>query len=298
MSINAVDYQQEQEYKKPGIGAIIGGVVVGSTVQGLVSVPHKLIAPKIMGKVGEISRSLTEDEFSSVEKAIKETVEQSGLAEKGVGIVKATAKNADEISKIITKELDNHVIMKYLPEQIKGFMGTIFHSVVESGQNAFYTFKSKKIIMPEKELSLALFHEAGHAANQNLSKIGKVLQKCRGLTILALPISMIALWKTKRAPNQEPNSTAGKTTTFIKENAGKLTLATFIPMLLEEGLASIKGNNFAKKVLNPELAKKVSKTNALGFSTYIGLAALSSLGIYLGTKVKDAIAHPKAVDTK
>lgn len=289
----------EQTYKKPGIGAIIGGVVVGSTVQSLVSAPHQLIiSPKIIGKMGEISRSLTEDEFSSVEKAIKETVEKSVLAEKGVGIVKATAKNADEISKIMTKELDNNVIMKYLPEQIKGFVGIILHSMVESGKNAFYTFKSKKIIMPEKKLSLTLFHEAGHAANQNLSTIGKVLQKCRGLKLLALPISMIALWKTKKAPNQEPKSATDKTTTFIKENAGKLTFATFIPMLLEEGLASIKGNNFAKKVLSPELVKKVSKTNALGFSTYVGLATLSSLGIYLGTKVKDAIAKPKLIEQK
>lgn len=77
-----------------------------------------------------------------------------------------------------------------------------------------------------------------------------------------------------------------------------MTFATFIPTLLEEGLASIKGNNFAKKVLSPELAKKVSKTNALGFSTYLGLATLSSLGIYLGTKVKDAIAKPKLVKNK
>jgi hypothetical protein len=289
---------QEQTYKKPGVGAIIGGVVVGSTVNGLVSAPNQLIAPKIMGKMADISRSLTEDEFKTVENAIKTTIEKSGLAEKGVGIVKATAENADEISKIMTKELDNNFIMKHLPEQIKGFVETIFHSMVESGKNAFYTFKSKKIIMPEKELSLALFHEAGHAANQNLSTIGKALQKCRGLTLLAFPISMIALWKTKKAPNQEPKSTTDKTTTFIKENAGKLTFATFIPMLLEEGLASIKGNNFAKKVLSPELARKVSKTNALGFSTYVGLAALSSLGIYLGTKVKDAIAKPKLVEQK
>ncbi|MDD3436331.1 MAG: hypothetical protein PHC64_04165, partial [Candidatus Gastranaerophilales bacterium] len=105
-------------------------------------------------------------------------------------------------------------------------------------------------------------------------------------------------WKTKKAPNQEPKSTTDKTTTFIKENAGKLTFATFIPMLLEEGLASIKGNNFAKKVLSLELAKKVSKTNALGFLTYLGLTTLLSLGIYLGTKVKDAIAKPELVEEK
>lgn len=287
---------QEQTYKKPGVGAIIGGVFVGSTVQGLALLPHNSIAPKLMGKMGELSRNLTEDEFSSVEKATKETVAKSGLAEKGVGIVKATPENADELSKIITKELDNNVILKYLPEQMKVFAGKSNLNMVQRGKNAFYMCKSKKIIMPEKELSLALFHEAGHAANQNFGTIGKFLQKCRGLCILAMPIASIALWKTKKAPSQEPKSTTDKITTFIKENAGKLTFATFVPMLLEEGMASIKGNKFAKKVLSPELVKKVSKTNALGFSTYVGLASLSSLGIYLGTKVKDAIAKPKLVE--
>lgn len=177
-------------------------------------------------------------------------------------------------------------------------LGRSFYLTVNLGKNAFYSFNSKKIIMPEKGLSLAVFHEAGHAANQNFSTIGKMLQKCRGLSLLSLPISIIALFKTKKAPNQEPKGAIDKTTTLVKENAGKLTLATFIPLLLEEGLASIKGNNFAKKTLSPELVKKVSKTNALGFSTYLGLAAFSSLGTYLGVKVKDAIAKPKLVKQK
>ena len=49
-------------------------------------------------------------------------------------------------------------------------------------------------------------------------------------------------------------------------------------------------------MLDPKLAKKVAKTNALGYSTYLALAALSRLGIYLGTKVKDFIAKPKPVE--
>ena len=172
----AVINNQEQTYQKPGVGTIIGGVLVGSTVKALTIQSQSLIATKIGEKIGEISKSLTEDEFKYVKQAIDETVEKSGLAEKGVSIVNATAENADEISKIITKEMNSNVFTKYFPDKIKGAVGKIFHSNVQKGKNACYAFKSQKIIIPETELILTGFHEIGHAANQNLSKIGKILQ--------------------------------------------------------------------------------------------------------------------------
>lgn len=247
-----------------------------------------------MNKTGKLNNLITADEFSQVEKAVSDTIKKSGLEAKGVGIIKATAENADEISRIMSKELDK-TFLKHLPKQVKEVVGSIYSSQVTSGENAFYSSASKKIIMPEKKLGLALFHETGHAMNANLSKFGKILQKCRPMAMLMLPIAAIALYKTKKAPGEEPKNNLDKATTFIKNNAGKLTFAAFLPTLLEEGLASLKGNKVAKQLLSPELAKKVAKTNALGFSTYLLTAVLSSLGIYLGTKVKDAIAKPEPV---
>ena len=284
----------KQNYQKPSVGTIIGGVIAGATVQGLIEVPHHLAAPQIIKKMKKISNSISTEEITQVEKAISDTLKNSGLEEKGVNIIKATEENSEEITKIMGKEIDKG-ILKYLPKQVKELVGNIFSSQMSAGQNACYTFASKKIIMPEKELKLAFFHEAGHAMNANLSKIGKILQKLRATTLLTLPISMIALWKTKKAPGEEPKNNLDKTTTFIKDNAGKLTFAACLPMLTEEGLATIKGNKYAKKLLSPELARKVAKTNAFGFSTYMLIATLSSLGIYLGTKVKDSIAHKKLV---
>ena len=263
-----------------------------------------MVAPKLMQKMSKISQDLTADEFNSVQKAIAETIESTGLSRKGVSILTATADNMDEVTKVMAKEFEANTITKYLPKVLKDMQSSITGSTVAKGQNAFYTMASKKIVVPEgKALALSVFHEMGHAANANLSKFGKALQKCRPLTILAVPISLIALWKTKKAPGDEPKGPAGKATTFIKEHAGALTFATFIPMLLEEGLATLKGNKFAKglsqlgnAVITPEIAKKVAKSNALGFATYLGLAALSSIGIYAGTKVKDAIAKPKPIE--
>jgi len=293
-TIRATKHDGAVTYKKPSVGAIIGGVIAGSIVERLINQPYNPIGVQIMKRMGKISNSLSADEFNQVEKAVADTIKNSGLEAKGVEIIKATAENAEEISKIMSKEIDKG-ITKYFPKEVKELMRGIISSQMTSGGNACYAFTSKKIIMPEKELGLALFHEAGHAMNTNLSNFGKILQACRPMIILALPIGLIALWKTKKAPDEEPKNGLDKVTTFIKNNAGKLTFATFLPTLLEEGLASIKGNNFAKQLLSPELARKVAKTNALGFSTYLLMAVLNSLGIYLGIKVKDSIASRKIV---
>ena len=294
MSVN-IDNNYEKNYKKPSTGAIIGGVLAGGAIQSAVSAPSQLYSAKIIAKMGKLSQELTADEFSQAESAMKKIIQESGLSAKGVSILKATSENMDEINKIITKEIDKGVL-KFLPKKVKEFIGNLFASQMAYGKNACYTFASKKIIMPENELGLAGFHEAGHAMNANLSKCGKILQKCRPMTLLALPIGLIALCKTKKAPDEKPKNSIDKATTFIKDNASKLTFAACIPVLAEEGLATYKGNKFAKKFLNPKLAKKVAKTNALGFSTYLAAVTLGSLGIFLGTKVKDAIASNKAVN--
>ena len=293
--MNVNSNNQEQRYKKPTAGQVIAGCLAGSTVKNVVALPHQIISPKIMHKMVAISNSLKPDEFAKVGEAIEQSISSSGLKEKGIQIVKAGLENETEIVEIMGREY-NKGIFKFMPKAIKSFLADNGSAAVINGKNAFYAPASKKVVIPQKGLELATFHEIGHALNANMSKFGKILQKSRGLQLLSIPIALIALFKTKKAEGEEPKNGLDKATTFVKNNAGKLTFATFIPMLAEEGLATIKGNNIAKKLLSPELAKKVAKSNALGFSTYLMLATLSSLGIYLGVKVKDAIAHKKSVE--
>jgi hypothetical protein len=289
---------QGYSYKNPSTGAKIAGILTGSIVCNVITNSRNLVSPQILNRMIQMNEKLSPDEFQTIEKSFGKVLENEGLAKKGVEIIRASEGNSKEISNILQNEFNSNSIMKKLPEFIKNFYASMFSNTLTSGQNACYTFASKKIIMPEKGLHLAIFHEMGHAANANLSKFGKILQKSRMLAVLAVPIALIAIYKTKKATDQESKGKIDKTTTFIKENAGKLTFAACMPMVLEEGLASIKGNKFASKVLSPELAKKVAKTNALGFSTYIILATLLSLGVYTGVKVKDKIAQPKLIKTE
>ncbi len=286
--------QTQQKYQKPSVGATIGGALAGLAVNSVATTPVKVISPKLMANMENLSNSLSADEFVQVKNVIEDSVKTTGLADKGVEILRAGSDNAEVIKNIMAKEL-NKGVAKFLPAPIKDALAVSSAEQVEWGKNAFYAMESKKIVLPEKALSLAGFHEMGHALNANKSVFGKMLQKCRGLGALAFPIALISLIKTKKAPGEKPEGKLDKVTTFIKNNAGKLTFAAFLPMLLEEGLATIKGNKIAKNTLSKELARKVAKSNALGFSTYLALAALSSVGIWVANKIKDKIAQPKPI---
>ena len=108
-----------------------------------------------------------------------------------------------------------------------------------------------------------------------------------------LAIGAIAIFKRKKAEGEETNGVFDKVTTFIKNNAGKLTLASMLPMVAEELKASARGNALAKKILSPELAKKVVKANRWGALSYIATAGVTALAVCLGSKIRDAIAGPK-----
>ena len=94
----------KQKYIKPDAEDIIGGVVAGSAVQSLTAMPLNKAASKITKKARKISNSLSADEFTQIEKAVADTIKNSGLEAKGVGIIKATTENAEELSKIAAKE--------------------------------------------------------------------------------------------------------------------------------------------------------------------------------------------------
>ena len=288
------------KYKDPSTGSIVGGFLVGSMANSAIVATQTPFAEHVMEKMRNISRGLNAEEAAQVESAISRTLSDSGLKDKGVEIIKASLDNATDIYKIMENEVNNNFLLKSLPQKIKQFVveNRLANPII-AGFNACYTFVSKKILLPEKALQLAGFHEAGHAMNANLSMFGKILQKCRYSTALAAPISLIALLKTKKAPDEKPKNSLDKATDFIKDNAGILTSITFLPLLLEEGLATLKGNKYAKKLLSPELAKKVVKSNAYGFSTYALMAILSGIGIFAGTKIKDSIAKKQpAVDNE
>jgi len=288
-----VSAPKEQPYKKPGILACVCGFLAGYAVlDKLKIISDNLVISKIFPKIKDLS-NLSQNEVSTVTKALESILHDTGLSKKGVSILKVTDKNTEEISKMILKDISENKIKEAKIECDK------ILSNIKNGNNATYKDKIKKILLPEKGLLLGAPHEIGHALNNLSSIIGKLLQNFRNSSDLALPIAIIALLKIKKAPDEESNDVIDQITDFIKNNAGKLTFLTFVPFLAEEALASIKGNNnFVKKVSDTSLLNKASKINKLSFFNYLLPALAASIGIALGVKVKDAIAKPKPIKPK
>lgn len=270
-------------------GKRIGAGLTGYFAGRLLMKTPQFSTPVFLKKMTKMGDELSRDEFTKLVDSAKTAARDSGLTDKGVSFIKACSENADEIKEAVATEYNAGKMAKVMPQKLKQlYIGNIAKSI-KNGENACYLPSVKKIVTPQDGgLVLSVFHETGHAMNANMSKIGSLLQKSRSLSALAVPILLIALIKDKKQEGEEPKGKLDKAGDFVKNNAGKLAFLSFMPTVIEEGLASFKGNKMAKELLDPSLAKKVAKTNALGFATYVIGAAAAGLGVYCASKIRDA----------
>lgn len=148
---------------------------------------------------------------------------------------------------------------------------------VARGQNAFYSDGLKIAVAPKSKQSLIL-HELGHAINAK-GKFTKFLQNSRKYAGFAPMALLLANSMFKKNDNQS---------TFVEKNAGILGFCAFLPTIIEEGLASFRGINAAKKVLNNPASLNILKKNyAVALGTYI----LAGLG--LGVACKQSIVESR-----
>jgi len=131
--------------------------------------------------------------------------------------------------------------------------------------------------------------------NANGNFFTKALQKARiltpfGVSILA-PAALVVglLHNVDKTKPKEQKSFGEKTADFIKNHAGLLTAASYIPMVGEEGLASIRGIKQAKKFLPKESVSKLKGNYLKAWGTYAGLALLVSAGVTAGVWISDVI---------
>lgn len=157
------------------------------------------------------------------------------------------------------------------------------------GRNAGYSPLTNSIIIPDGKMQSSVFHEMGHAMNYKFSKALKCLQLSRfPLKQISLPIVLAGICTSVKQPAEDDKlSTGDKVKNFIHNNAGKLVFATTVPALLEEAIATKKGNQLAKKILPEEMFKSVKNSNKYGFLTYAFSAVLASLSTTLAVKLKD-----------
>ena len=279
-----------QIYSTPDFWTTAGAVVTGSVVQSSVSKSSSLISEPIIKKMKKISQSC---DNKTLRAAINDAFTNSKLSKNGVELL-------DVNEKAVNKEL-REALLNSLPKFLREnrhakFIVNILENIFKKGNNAAYIPKTKKIAVNIDKLGASAFHEMGHAINHNQSKIWKVIQGMRAPSMIAGGVfGLTALLKRKKIEGEQPVNTFDKVTTFVKDNVGKLVLASFVPIVSEELMATYRGNKMAKKLLPSEMFAKVKKTNRLGAVTYISSALLTALAAYSASKVRDKIAEPKKI---
>lgn len=170
-------------------------------------------------------------------------------------------------------------------------------NTMKFGANACFIGENNTIIISSKNLYTSAYHELGHAMNKNTNFFTKALAKARVISpfgvSLAAPVLLATglLHKVDKTKPSEQKDNVEKTLDFCSENAGKLTLASYLPMLSEEGLASIRGLKQAKKVLPKDAVNKLAKNYFKAWGTYASLAAFVSAGVGLGVMVANGVRN-------
>ena len=162
------------------------------------------------------------------------------------------------------------------------------------GKNACFIPDTKTVLINTDKISIAGFHELGHAMNNLMSKYGlKFLQKMRGpgYAIAGLMEYFAIFSRTK------PKGSPRGFTDVIEDNCGKIAFLAMLPIVAEEAIASCRGIKLAKKAgLAEPLVNNMKKLLGKALLTYGGRAVLGGLAVYASRKVMDYYTRPKAIE--
>lgn len=152
-------------------------------------------------------------------------------------------------------------------------------NATKNGNQAFYHPVINSVVAPKSNPSL-LTHELGHVKNAHMFKGAKPAIAAMRVCTLALAPAMIpaiAIWQACSNKNDK---------SFIKENAGKLTFAAFLPMIAEEAAASWHAIKSSIKCEMPKaVIQNQKKALGLALGTYGIVAAVSGLAVAGVTKL-------------
>ena len=178
--------------------------------------------------------------------------------------------------------------VKIVPMELSGTIND--YSI---GKNASYSPKEKLVRINTNKISIAGFHELGHAWNDIKGKAGKFLSKLRWPGRIAAGwMGTIALFSTPK-PKEAPRSKFD----WVKDNCGKIAFACMLPTVFEEGLASYQGVKIARKTgLAEPLIKNMKKLYKKALLTYIGHAAATGLAVGAANMNMQKFTRPKKVE--
>ncbi len=290
-SVNSYSIQQHPSKKRQAVAVATGGLVAGVPLAKLAHDSLKLLDAKSVQQSATFLQRLMPDpdSFDNTMANAEKILDKSGLGKKGVKIF--VSDNTPEKDHLLDKMFGKYTNITVIKN---------FKNAIKYAGNAAFLSDKNTVITSDKALYTSVYHELGHASNY-AGKITKILQKARILTPMGLPIiaplvlGVSLLHNVDKTKNSEDKNKKEKTLDFVSKNVGKLTLATYIPMLAEEALASVKGLKFAKPLLQPTQFKKLAGNYTKAFGTYASTAVIVSglvgLASIVSNKIKNGGSH-------
>ena len=159
------------------------------------------------------------------------------------------------------------------------------------GDRAFYDKKNKRIFVNAEKRAGSMFHEMGHAKNFNSLGIGRLLTIFRPAALLVPAILAVAAIRKPKEEGEESETLLGKGLDYVKRNCVALSALAVSPMLLEEGLASLKGIKMAKGLLPKGALKDMIKMNGVSWLSYVCFLGAAVLGVHVADKVRNITAR-------
>lgn len=194
-----------------------------------------------------------------------------------------------------SSNLDNEgaALGKALGEAANSIQNKFDALTYKTGQSDAYLINANKIIAPSKTHQFGVFHEMGHALNNNGNSILKGVQKIAPRAFAAAgTILTIALLNKRKAGDKPSDKKLERIHDGIKNHAPLLTGLAMTPILIEEASASIRGEAVARSLvkqgkLTKELLNKMRLSNLMSFSTYVFTAAAMVVACKEAIKFKD-----------
>lgn len=290
-NINNNSQTQQIPTSRKIAGAAVGTAIGATPLAYLAYDAVKPFKPEDIAKTQDFMRMIMPpiDSFENT-KAVAETIiKNEGLADKGVKLFISNK----------TPESVAHLDELFKNEKPKGYVNKM-KEMFKNGLNACFYPKAKTVIINDEIAHSSVFHELGHAKDFTSKNIFmKALTKGRCLTpmnvsvVAPIALAVAMFHNVDRSKPQDKKGKVEKTLDFISNNAGKLTLASYAPMLAEEGIASARGIKMAKKYLNPKQISMLKGSYKKAFSTYATVALLVSGLVGFGAMLKEGIVNKK-----
>lgn len=270
----------------------INSILIPVSTKSLFNKASKLININILSpKLTQINKTLDNNTISNLNKTADKILLNTKLYDKGVRILRVSdysIKTKQDAINTLLNDMRNSKIFNLIigndTSLEKNILGNEVKNIID-GKNSLYVCNEKKIITSTSKLSLAQFHELGHAYNNINSLFIKNIKKMSLLESFVNPLFLIStLYK---GLNDK-----------IKNKIPIICGACYIPKLIDEAFASIKSYNLTKNIFPKQILKKILQTNLIGFSTYLLKSSSCILGIYTANKIQDRLMKDIKIEHK